>query len=444
VIQPAFAGSGFIRKRCTLICPACHADLGSLGCPANAPVLCPRCGQSIAETSIEPARRDLADPSRVQAKLQLTGQPSLTVQAPPERAESASDFDGWSWPLRLTVLGIFLALLAGVGVYLCTGPSQSPSEGQFSSEARFFFALMLEGFVGGQILLVACVAVGRRAGPNSKKPLLWLLGGGLVAALLAFAGMMLAGGFFYGLILRTLPEAVIRENEGAWTWLWWVAVPVLFFATQAAFLFGAPRLLRPEYVHRRPVGLSLAAGTLVLALLGCGLYWAYEELIHPSNLPGMQSPSSPQSTFGAMILPVFAGGWVFWLVVFTFLWRRGPWSVRYRRLYRTVLAGTVLEMVVTRAVDIKVRRRTNCYCDTGTFSALMLGLLVALWCFGPGLAMMFLTRARQRRKLPGFCQQCGLDARQWVGKLCPDCGAVLYRPARAKAAAETGDLSNDL
>ena len=68
-----------------------------------------------------------------------------------------------------------------------------------------------------------------------------------------------------------------------------------------------------------------------------------------------------------------------------------------------------------------VRRRTDCYCATGTYYALLISLFSLMWLAGPG-ALILLMRRRHRRWEEGFCLNCGYEKGPTPGAVCPECG----------------------
>ena len=79
--------------------------------------------------------------------------------------------------------------------------------------------------------------------------------------------------------------------------------------------------------------------------------------------------------------------------------------------------GRVLAVI---PIDIMVRRRTDCYCATGTFYSLVITILAAIWLGGPGVAILYL---RRRRRLANVsCVRCGYPKGPSPSPLCPECG----------------------
>lgn len=183
-------------------------------------------------------------------------------------------------------------------------------------------------------------------------------------------------------------------------------VLVALVGTQALFLVGAPHLRRPRGRPRRAMWVSLAVGGAAAALLTVGLVFTLLNALDWWR-PAAQYVGSSEATGGPGPL-VLVGApvlltWAAWVGVFglVFAGEGYAWFRGFRRLYATLVAGTFLELLVTIPVDAQVRKRTSCWCDEGTFFALIIGGSMAVWTFGPGIALLFLTRRLQRRRRGG-------------------------------------------
>jgi hypothetical protein len=324
--------------------------------------------------------------------------------------------------LRVGIL-LFVVLLVAGWAYQSAGLPDDTRDKQPWGLGLIYCVLF-----GAQLFLIVAVVSARQSVRNDARTLGMTVAMTLAAILLAGVVLVLsceACKFpLMGLTYRTWPMPTNGNDEARIHWVWQGPLVFLFFGTQLAFLLGAPKLGVPAEQHGRPVWVSLLAGTFVLAVLGCGLYWVYSG----ARDFYLDDKSAEWKAFDFAPWIVVLVGWAFWLIVFTLLWR-GPWPQTFRRLYRAVVAGTALELVVTLPVDAFVRKRASCYCTTGTFCALTVGMFVAIWCFGPGLVLLLLARARQRRRLRGHCRNCGLDVHEWPGPCCPDCGKHIHRPA---------------
>jgi hypothetical protein len=211
---------------------------------------------------------------------------------------------------------------------------------------------------------------------------------------------------------------------------------IVVFALQAAFLTGAPHWRWPRPTGRRPMWISLVVGAFMTALLTFGLAGSLISLVHANQAVGKivdkfneeigASTGDFPWAFAGFIAVVWAG----WLLFFATVWASRPASV-FRRVYRLIVAGSVLELLITIPVDVQVRKRTDCYCGEGTFVGLIVGITVAAWAFGPGLVLLFLARRLERRRELQVCVGCGYDLRRLPGNRCPECGRP-FEPAEAR------------
>jgi hypothetical protein len=189
---------------------------------------------------------------------------------------------------------------------------------------------------------------------------------------------------------------------------------LLLFGFQAIFLIGMPQLRWPRPIRRKPMWLSLAGGALAAGLLTFGLVATLMSLFNVWNATTDQ--------IGGHIFWVILLAWIAWLLLFAFMWT-AEWLHGFKTLYKLLLAGTWLEILITIPVDVQVRKKTNCWCGEGTFVALVIGSTVALWSFGPGIVLLFLTRRLQREGYFALCRKCEHDLTNVTENRCPNCHA---------------------
>jgi hypothetical protein len=113
--------------------------------------------------------------------------------------------------------------------------------------------------------------------------------------------------------------------------------------------------------------------------------------------------------------------WLFWTVLLVRFVRRRQGQGVFGRIVGLLLGGTILEVVVVLPLDILVRRRTDCYCATGSFWTLCLSAWALLWLTGPGIVLA-LTSKRRRLWWDAHCMQCGYEKGPSPGERCPECG----------------------
>ena len=202
----------------------------------------------------------------------------------------------------------------------------------------------------------------------------------------------------------------------------------ILFVPQVVLLAGAPGLPRVRPQRRRSMIVSMTSASLLAGALSFGLVASFLSLADKWNEVG----DAIYQRLGDLWWLVLLLPWGFWFVVFAFVWA-GQWVAIFRRIYRLLVAGTVLELIVTIPIDVKIRKQTSCYCGEGTFFGLSIGIAAAFCTFGPGMAMLYLARYTQRMKKLPFCAECGYDLQGLPENRCPECGTA-FDPAQFDAA----------
>lgn len=222
---------------------------------------------------------------------------------------------------------------------------------------------------------------------------------------------------------------------------------LVLFGAQFLLLLGAPHLRWPRPRRRRSIFISLAAGSAIAVLLSVGIACAgeslYKLIYHPelfkalSDGPLVINPTTAATTPATaarsgpdipwLFIGIIAVAWILWFVVFALI-GADQWTGRFRRIYRALIAGTILELLITIPIDAQVRKRTDCYCGEGTFVSLAIGLTAIVWTVGPGVAILFFVRRNQRKAARGNCLSCGYDLRGLSSSRCPECGKAFGSP----------------
>jgi hypothetical protein len=200
---------------------------------------------------------------------------------------------------------------------------------------------------------------------------------------------------------------------------------LVFFGFQVLFLTGMPQLRWPRPTRRKPMWLSLTAGALVAGILTFGLI--------ATSMSAFDVWNRATNSIGGHIFWIVFISWAAWVILFAFMWANQRWLSGFTSLYKILVAGTWLEILITIPVDVQVRKRTNCWCGEGTFFALVAGSTIALWSFGPGIVLLFLTRRLQREGYFSLCRKCGHDLTSASTPHCPHCNAPIPRYLRQPA-----------
>ena len=157
-------------------------------------------------------------------------------------------------------------------------------------------------------------------------------------------------------------------GDSEW-WLYGGGIASISVVIQAVFLIPLFDRRPPRGERSRALVLSFIIGSFVAALLMVGMVLGLFELIGILFKEGFDVDQMGDGLW-ILIVTLFFGGWAFWtlcLLVFV----RDIWSDRILgRMVGVLFAGTELEVIVVLPVDIMVRKKTDCYCGTGTLFTL--------------------------------------------------------------------------
>jgi len=211
--------------------------------------------------------------------------------------------------------------------------------------------------------------------------------------------------------------AAIMGKEGPPDrWLW-----VLFSPWTIALVMGlaqAALLVVPVRVEsRKPVTTRwliwplLAALVMLLLLTGAMLIVALETA---GNTPFLKD-----STLMLAIACGVGGVWSIWAFLFAFYTVRGGRVNFMTRLVRSLVAGSILELLVAVPAHVLARTRGYCCAGFGTFWGIAAGISVMLFAFGPAVFVLFARRYGGLRRPAGHAapQQAGDGAPQPVSEL---------------------------
>ncbi len=201
--------------------------------------------------------------------------------------------------------------------------------------------------------------------------------------------------------------------------------------SQAVFLIPVVRasMSRQELGRRLTISMILVAG--VAALIAVGLALGLLQVLEIQGVIGrfpywnewFGNEGSLAGPWGLPTALVTLGlSWVIWSVMLIRLSRRRPWETFLGRVVGLLLVATVLEVLVTLPIHIMtVLPRVVEGLSTGTFFALFLPAVAALWLSGPGIVIALM--GKRRRLWRGLhCEMCGYAKGPSPGPACPECG----------------------
>lgn len=214
---------------------------------------------------------------------------------------------------------------------------------------------------------------------------------------------------------------------------------------------------RPRNQKGVPLAISAAVAGLMVAALVAGVclagYTTVDELrrssTHPVFTPeddssggaasGSTTPPvapAPPRMSRDTIVAIAMGATVLlsWGISTPLVWafcsrrlaRGEGWELTLRALAAKLFVGTVVEMVAVIPMDVMIRRRTDCYCASGTLMGLSVGLAAGFVVLGPIVCLPLIAQ-RRRRWWSGRCEACGYDMTALLSAArapdrCPECG----------------------
>jgi hypothetical protein len=168
----------------------------------------------------------------------------------------------------------------------------------------------------------------------------------------------------------------------------------LFLFTQWLFLLPRGRLSFQTSGRGRSRVASVIGAGFIGMLLTAGLAASIMELINVWHdvLGGKLGDfSGLYALWAGMAL-----AWVLWAVIFYWYYRDADHHTAVARMTRALLAGTILELLVSVPTYVKsIQQPSNCYCEKGSYTGLVFGCTAVFWLFGPGVYLLLLREKRR-------------------------------------------------
>jgi hypothetical protein len=208
---------------------------------------------------------------------------------------------------------------------------------------------------------------------------------------------------FYIVIVAALSQGVAlialgnadlsRESLTGWGPLFWLGWSLLLGGGPLALLFVSVDISRVNLRPRRHILVSAAAAGLALSLLVLAAV--------ASGVAAITGDELDQFVFWS-VLAVWPTAWLLWALV---LWRMGERLFDpATRVYRWLIKGSALELLVAVPSHVIVRARQDCCAPSVTGVGIATGLAILLMSLGPGALFLYRERMRRlspRRETPG-------------------------------------------
>ena len=209
--------------------------------------------------------------------------------------------------------------------------------------------------------------------------------------------LVVAGLYLLILVVLTLPVAVLSfpkmihdskltEMLGVYAWApYWLWAGVMALG-QMALLAVPVKITSRRPVTRRSLLTPILAAGLMLGGLALGAVYSLGEF---ALYPKHQDWGGPLM-WGGIGFGLLT--WVVWTVLFYRLSRTSDPSELISRQCRSLLKGSILELLVAVPTHLVARSRDYCCAGFMTFIGITLGLSVMLFSFGPGVFFLFVDR----------------------------------------------------
>ncbi len=228
-------------------------------------------------------------------------------------------------------------------------------------------------------------------------------------------------------------------------WIYSVISATVFVTSQIVFII--PMATPPKLTTK---GRSLRLQMLMAGLLGTILTVVFAMLV-ASFITSIVLDQAKEDEWGYAFM-LFSGAWLFdiwhvrwedlqdpmflgnlgfvlttWCVWSFLLWNHIKRSKHDPNVLENftgkLFAGSLVEILLAIPLFVMVKRKTNCYCETGSFGALMMAVMACLWLFGPFMFIVLVWRKRPWTRT--HCFACGYPRKIKSATTCSECGSKL-------------------
>jgi hypothetical protein len=233
--------------------------------------------------------------------------------------------------------------------------------------------------------------------------------------------LIILGAFLFNVALLVGINVVLDAVNGSTVeiqWEAWLIVAAIVVGTQTIFILPLVRL--PTTTHYgKSLKMSMVVASLVASIFTFTLVVFVYSLVTTIFLDFPKHDSISLGFFG-----IFLGcSWVVWSVfLLVFTQRRSHDARPLVRLTAFLFAGSLIEFLLSIPLVIMVNRRSNCYCETGSFFALIASFTASIWLFGPFMVILLFWRKRPWTK--DHCYKCGYPRKVVNADVCSECGSI--------------------
>lgn len=227
-------------------------------------------------------------------------------------------------------------------------------------------------------------------------------------------------------------------------WLYSVISALIFTSSQIVFII--PMAKPPKLTTK---GRSLRLQMLIAGLLGT-IFTVILAMMVASIITTLILNKGDYDQWGYAIV-IFSGIWIFegglpdvddlydpmflahlgfialsWCIWSFLLWKRIKLSKHDPSMLATftgkLFAGSLIELILSIPLFVMVQRKSDCYCATGSFGALIMSVMASLWLLGPFIFIVLFWRKRPWTRT--HCYTCGYPRKIAKATVCSECGGA--------------------
>ena len=231
--------------------------------------------------------------------------------------------------------------------------------------------------------------------------------------------LIILGAYFTNVVLILAVIVLLQVVDNST-----VKVPWFFVFTTAAIIIGTQVVFVIPLV--KPPTLSIYSKSLNLSMLLAAFFGGVCTFVLVTALFSLMTTiflDFPKQD--AISEPFFfyflATSWVIWSTLLFIFVKRKPKDARpIVRLTGGLFAGSLVELLLAIPLTVMVAKRSNCYCETGSYFALVLSTFASLWLFGPFMVILLVWRKRPWGK--DHCLSWGYPRKVTESVVCSECG----------------------
>jgi hypothetical protein len=188
-------------------------------------------------------------------------------------------------------------------------------------------------------------------------------------------------GLYIAIIVGLVGFATISEGESV---PWTVFVLAITIGSQALFLFSAGTINLCRPIRRRRLVLPVVIAAFMMTVLVVSLLVALSELFKLDD---------DWILYGFWVVVPLS--WIGWGFLFFVRHTDAERYITLRNLVASMIAGSLIQLLVTVPSHVIVSRRPGCLVGLSTAIGICCGIAVMLWSFGPGVILLFLREKRE-------------------------------------------------